>query len=245
MKFMMKRSQIYIRQNTNIPFHTEVDKTWIDRIKETTKEFSDDCKVTMEYIDDIYLRVNFWLPEEDDYHRMSNCLYARGQLKEVFKDAMRYTKLNGIAFAMPSWHLHKRSNTGIYHKVWYTNKKMSSDAKFFEESRDTLDARMRVLKAYMSLEDCVMNCAVYDYSHTVKHSYFLFTKRDEETERELGVIRKDAWENYEHKQKYNENNNIDAIVQKNITTNLHFHDFKDIPNDIFNTEFNQLEIPIL
>ena len=129
----IKRTQIYIRPNPNVPFHVDVDPTWIDRIKDTTKEFSDNCEVTEGYYSDNVYYCTFWLPDFEDYSRMTDCLYDKGQVKEVFKDAMRHSKPNGIAFAMPSVWMNKRTENGDYVKEWYTNKKTRPDSKFFEE----------------------------------------------------------------------------------------------------------------
>jgi hypothetical protein len=245
MKYTMKRSQVYIRPNTSVPFHTEADTTWLDRMKETTKEFSDDCHVDMKYIGDRYLQVNFWLPELEDYLRMTDCLYVKGQIKEVFKDAMRHSKPNRIAFAMPSWYMNKRTADGVYVKEWYTNKKTREDSKFLEEVKETLEDRMTAFKGYMSLKDCVMNCAVYDYDHRIKHSYFLYTKRDEETEREIDVLRQTASMNYKYKREFNEQQGVEAMIRIGSTTVLDYHDFHDIPSGIFDPEFNSLQIPLL
>jgi hypothetical protein len=245
MKYTMKRSQIFIRPGTSVPFHTQVDTTWIDRIKETTGEFTDDCLVEMDYVGDRFLRVHYWLPELEDYLRMTDCLYAKGQIKEVFKDAMRHSKNNRIAFAMPSWHMNKRNENGIYVKEWYTNKKTRPDSKFLEEVKDTLEDRMYAFKGYMSLEDCIMNCAVYDYDHSVKHSYFLFLKRDEETEKAIDDFRTNASKNYAYKRHFNREQGVEAMINRCETSNLQYHDFHDIPPGIFTPEFNSLNIPLL
>lgn len=245
MKYTMKRTQIYIRPDASVPFHTEVDTSWFDRIKETTKEFSDDCLVEMDTVGDRYLRVHFWLPELADYLRMTDCLYVKGQVKEVFKDAMRHTKKNRIAFSMPSWHMNKRNENNIYVKEWYINKKTRPGTKFLEEVKDTLEDRMYAFKAYMSLEDCIMNNAVYDYDHSIKHAYFLFLKRDNETERGIDVIRKNASKNYMYKRHFNEQQGIKYQIGMCETTNLQCHDFHDIEPGIFDPEFNALNIPLL
>jgi hypothetical protein len=245
MKYAMKRSQIFIRPDTSVPFHTQVDTEWFDRIKETTKEFTDDCQVEMEYVGDRFLRVHFWLPELEDYLRMTDCLYVRGQVKEVFKDAMRHTKKNRIAFAMPSWHMNKRTEDGVYIKEWYTNKKTRPDTKFIEEVKDTIEDRMYAFKGYMSLDDCVMNCGVYDYDHNIKHGYFLFLRRDHVTERGIDVIRKNASKNYMYKRHFNDQQGIEYEIGMCPTTNLQYHDFHDIPPGIFTPEFNALNIPLL
>lgn len=245
MKYAMKRTQIYIRPDASVPFHTDVDTTWFDRIKETTKEFSDDCLVEMDTIGDRYLRVHFWLPELADYLRMTDCLYVKGQVKEVFKDAMKHTKNNKIAFAMPSWHMNKRNANGIYVKEWYTNKKTRPDSKFLEEVKDTLEDRMYAFKGYMSLPDCIMNNAVYDYEHRIKHAYFLFLKRDEETERQIDDFRQNASKNYAYKRHFNQEQGVEAMIRQTTTTNLEYHDFHDIPPGIFDPEFNALKIPLL
>lgn len=245
MTFKMKRSQVYIRPNKNIPFHTELDSSWIDKVKNTTKEFSDNCEVDIEYIDDNYLRVNFWLPEYEDYVRMTDCLYDKGQLKEVFKDAMRYSKPAGIAFAMPSWWLNKKTESGIYIKEWYVNKKTRPDSKFLEEDKNTLKHRLDALKMYMKLDDCVMNCALYDYTHSIKHSYFLFTKRDSETENQINSIRQSASMNYLYKKEYNREQEIEYMIRSVKTSTLEIHDFHDVPSGYFTSEFQSLQIPIL
>jgi hypothetical protein len=245
MNYKMKRSQVYIRPSTDIPFHTELDPTWIDRIRESTKEFSDDCQVDMEYIGNKFLKVNFWLPQLEDYLRMTDSLYVKGEVKEAFKDAMKHTKSNRIAFAMSSWHLDKRNESGLYVKEWYTNKKTRPESKFLEEVKETLDDRMYAFRGYMSLPDCIMNSAIYDYDHKTKHSYFLYLKRDQETELQIDDIRKNASSNYAYKRKFNQHHGVEAIISKNVTTVLEYHDFHDIPAGIFDSKFNSLNIPIL
>lgn len=245
MTYKMKRSQVFIRPNLGVKFHTEIDETWFDRIKNTTKEFSDDCQVDMEYIGDQYLRVNFWLPDFEDYVRMTDCLYDKGQLKDVFKDAMRYSKNNHIGFAMPSWWLNKRTESGTYFKEWYTNKKTRTDSKFLEEIKNTLTDRITALKMYMQLEDCIMNSAVYDYTHTVKHSYFLYVKRDYETENKIDIIKSTCPMNYAYKRLFNEEQGVEFTWKQVYTNQLNVHDFHDIPDGIFSPEFKNLNIPIL
>lgn len=245
MTYNMKRSMVFIKSDLSIPFHTEVDVDWIKKAQDSTGEFSDNCKVTSEVIGDKYLKVDFWLPELQDYITMTDCLYVKGTLKEVFKDAMRWAKPNRMAFAMSSWHLNKRNITGEYIKEWYTNKKTRSDSKFFEESRDTLVDRMVAFKGYMSLDDCVMNCALYDHDHNVKHSYFLFTKRDDETERQIDSVRLAANTNYQFKKQYNTEQGVEYMIRTTTTHNLDYHDFHDIPPGIFDSDFNKLNIPIL
>jgi hypothetical protein len=245
MKYLMQRSQIFIRPNNNIPFHVEVDKTWIDRIKDTTSEFTDDCEITYGYEGDNIFRLTFYLPGIDEYKKMTDCLYDTGQVKEVFKDAMRHTKTNGIAFAMPSWWLNKTNDSRIYVKEWYTNKKTFPSGKFLEEIKSTLNDRLYALKTYMSIQDCIMNCALYDYTHTIKHSYFLYTKRDEETEKEIDVIRENASKNFAFKKAHNHENGIEYHIGKNYTKTFENHDFKDIPSGVFPINFMNLTIPIL
>lgn len=245
MKYTMKRSQVFIRPHAGIPFHTQVDTNWLPRMIESTREWSNDCLVDMEYIGDLYCRVNFWLPTYDDYVRMTDCLYDRGETKEVFKDAMRYSKSAGIAFAMPSWWINKRTDSGIYIKEWYVNKKTRPNSKFFEENKNTLEHRLCALKLYMNLKNCVMNCAIYDFTHTVKHSYFLFTKRDSETERQIDIIRQNASMNYKYKKDYNHEQGIEYMIRTIPTTILNYHDFHDVPTGYFSQEFQQLDIPIL
>lgn len=245
MKFDMKRSMVFIRPDTKTLFHTDVDSTWLDRVRETTAEFSDDCVVDMERIGDQYLRVNFWLPKLEDYLRMTDCLYVKGRLKEVFKDAMRHSKPARIAFAMPSWHLKKRNESGIYIKEWYTNKKTRPDSKLFEEVKETLKDRMYAFKGYMSLTECIMNSSLYDHDHNIKHSYFLYLWRDSETERKIDDFRKNASGNYAFKRQFNLEQGVEAIISRNTTTVLEYHDFHDIPEGIFDPQFNKLNIPIL
>jgi hypothetical protein len=228
-----------------VPFHVDVDPTWFDRIKDTTKEFSDNCEVTEGYYSDNIYYCTFWLPDFEDYARMTDCLYDKGQVKEVFKDAMRHSKPNGIAFAMPSVWMNKRTENGVYVKEWYTNKKTRPDSKFFEEIKETLPDRMYALKGLMKLEDCVMNCAIYDYTHTVKHSYFLYLKRDAETERGIEEIRQNASSNFAYKKSFNVEQGVEFVTQRTTTDNLEFHDFLDIPAGIFDPAFNNLKIPIL
>lgn len=240
----MQRSQIFIRPNSNVPFHNEVDATWLDRLKDTTKEFTDDCEITWGYEGDNILRYTFYLPEYDNYARMTNCLYDKGQVKEVFKDAMRHTKNNGIAFAMPSWWLTKTNDNGVYIKEWYINKKTYPEGKFLEEVKTTLEDRMYALKTYMSLKDCIMNCAIYDYTHSIKHSYFLYLKRDNETERDIDPIRQNASKNFSYKKQHNLENGIQYKIGLTPTTCFEHHDFGDIPDGVFESEFVSLQIPI-
>jgi hypothetical protein len=244
MKYLMQRSQIFIRPNANVPFHNEIDPTWLDRLKDTTKEFTDDCEITWGYEGDNILRYTFYIPGLDEYQRMTDCLYDKGQLKEVFKDAMRHSKPNGIAFAMPSWWLNKVNENGTYVKEWYTNKKTRPEGKFLEEVKDTLPDRMFALKTYMSLKDCIMNCAVYDYTHTIKHSYFLYLKRDNETERDIDIIRQNASKNYQYKKLHNAENGIEYVIGRNDTTCFENHDFGDITEGTFSPDFTNLIIPI-
>jgi len=245
MTYKIKRTQIFIRPNTDTPFHIDIDPTWVDRMQATTKEFSDNCEVTSGYYGDNVFYCSFWLPEYEDYSRMTDCLYDKGQVKEVFKDAMRHSKPNGIAFAMPSVWMNKRTQDGVYVKEWYTNKKTRPNSKFLEEIKETLPARQYALKGYMKLNDCVLNCAIYDWTHSIKHSYFLYTKRDESTEREIDDIRQNASENFTHKKIHNQENGIDYIIGRDITDCLEFHDFSHIPEGIFPPGFTDLKIPIL
>ena len=240
----MQRSQIFIRKDTNTPFHIEVDPTWVDRMKDTTKEFTDDCEITHGYEGDNIYRLTFNLPGYDEYAKMTDCLYDKGQVKEVFKDAMRHTKVNGIAFAMPSWRMDKTNENGIYVKEWYTNKKTTPEGKFLEEVKETLPDRMYALKTYMKLNDCIMNCAIYDYTHSIKHSYFLYLKRDMQTERDIDDIRINASKNYAYKKIHNATNGIEYVIGKNETSTFETHDFGDIPAGVFPEDFTKIVIPI-
>lgn len=244
MSYKMQRSQIFIRQNSNVPFHNEIDKTWVDRLKDSTKEFTDDCEITWSYEGDNILRYTFYLKDYIDYARMTDCLYDKGQVKEVFKDAMRHTKNNNIAFAMPSWWMNKINDNGIYVKEWYINKKTTTDGKFLEELKTTLDDRLYALKTYMSLKDCIMNCAIYDYTHSIKHSYFLYLKRDDETEHDIDPIRQNASKNFAYKKQHNQENNIIYKIGLTKTSCFETHDFNDIPNGTFDENFVNLQIPI-
>jgi hypothetical protein len=245
MTYKIKRTQIYIRPNTDTPFHVDVDPTWLDKMKATTKEFSDDCKVTSGYYGDNIFYCSFWLPSYEDYVRMTDCLYDKGQIKEVFKDAMRHSKPNRIALAMPSVWMDKRSVDGNYIKEWYTNKKSRPDSKFLEEVKETLPARQYALKGYMGVTDCVLNSTIYDHTHSIKHSYFLYTKRDESTEREIDDIRKNASENFAFKKIHNQENGIEYVIGKDPTTCIEYHDFSNVPDGIFPPGFTDLKIPIL
>lgn len=245
MNYLMQRSQIFIRKTTDTPFHVEIDNTWIDRVKDTTKEFSNNCEVVHGYVNDYIFRITYHLSDIVDYIKMSDCLYDKGELKEVFKEAMKHTKTNNIAFAMPSWWTNKTNKNGMYIKEWYYNKKLDSKSKFLEELKETLPDRMYALKNYMSLNDCIMNCAIYDYDHTTKHSYFLYTKRDYETEKEIDNIRKNASKNFQYKKDHNKENNIDYFIGRNNTNTFEFHDFNHIPKGVFDDDFTKLNIPIL
>lgn len=244
MKYTMQRSQIFIRPNSNVPFHIEVDPTWVDRMKDTTKEFTDDCEITYGYEGDNVFRYTFHLPGYTEYAKMTDCLYDKGQVKEVFKDAMRHTKNNGIAFAMPSWYMNKTNDNGVYFKEWYTNKKTNSEGKFLEELKTTLEDRVFALKTYMSLKDCIMNCAIYDYTHSIKHSYFLYLKRDNETERDIDIIRTNASKNFAFKKIHNAQNGIEYVIGHHNTKCFDNHDFGDIPAGVFAEDFTKLQIPI-
>lgn len=244
MKYLMQRSQIFIRPNANVPFHNEKDTTWLDRMKDATKEFTNDCEITWGYEGDNILRYTFYLPGYEEYAKMTDCLYDKGQVKEVFKDAMRHTKTNGIAFAMPSWWLSKTNDNGIYVKEWYTNKKTNPAGKFLEEVKETLPDRMFALKTYMGLKDCIMNCAIYDYTHTIKHSYFLYLKRDSETEKDIDVIRQNASKNFAFKKTHNAENGIQYAIGLTNTSCFDTHDFGDIPSGVFDENFTNLVIPI-
>lgn len=240
----MQRSQIFIRKDPNIPFHVEVDPTWVDRMKDTTKEFTDECEITYGFEGDHVFRFTFNLPGYTEYAKMTDCLYDKGQVKEVFKDAMRHTKNNGIAFAMPSWWMNKTTENGVYVKEWYTNKKTFPEGKFLEEVKETLPDRMFALKTYMSFKDCIMNCAIYDYTHTIKHSYFLYLKRDSETEKDIDVIRQNASKNFAFKKTHNAENGIEYQIGLTNTTCFDNHDFGDINPSVFPAGFTDLTIPI-
>ncbi len=90
-----------------------------------------------------------------------------------------------------------------------------------------------------------MNCAVYDWTHSIKHSYFLYTKRDEETEREIDVIRQNASENFAYKKIHNQENGVEYVIGRDLTDCLEFHDFSHIPEGTFPPGFTDLKIPIL
>jgi hypothetical protein len=163
----------------------------------------------------------------------------------VFKDAMRHSKPNNIALAMPSVWMHKRSSDGTYIKEWYTNKKTRPDSKLLEEVKETLPARQYALKGYMGVTDCVLNSTIYDYTHSIKHSYFIYTKQDQDTKLEIDDIRKNASENFAFKKIHNQENGIEYVLGKDPTTCIEYHDFSNVPEGVFPPGFTDLQIPIL
>ena len=89
-----------------------------------------------------------------------------------------------------------------------------------------------------------MNCAIYDYTHSIKHSYFLYLKRDAETEKDIDVIRQNASKNFAFKKAHNAENGIQYVIGLTNTSCFENHDFGDIPAGVFDSGFTDLTIPI-
>lgn len=246
MMFNMRRSLVWIRSNADIPFHTEIDPTWFNRIKETTIEFSENCQVDLEYIDNKFLKINFWLPNYEDFFNMTNCFYEKGKIKPIFKEAMSYAKSNNIAFALSSRWINKTSSSNYYVKDWFCDKKITSDSKLLEEIKSTLRHRIYSVNAFLNLNNCVMTSTVYNYTHDVKHTYYLFLEKNQETIEEINKIKNDAFLAYHPwRQQHNLRHNIESIADSMSSELLPYHDFNGIPSDFFpDNNFLNLRIPI-
>lgn len=243
MKYPIQTAFIYIRKDDTTPFHNEVDKNWTNKIIEATKKFNFNCIVTCDYPQKNILRYTWHLQAHTNYETMVDNIYINGSLKDVFKESMRHSKMNKIAFSMNYRWLNRRNENNKYFKEWYTNKKMRPDSKFIEEDKTTLEDRMLALKRYTGLNDIIMVSSTYNYEHTSKYAYFLYLKKDANTEKEIDYVRTNAPKNYEFKKKFNEKNYINFKIGTNITTEFDFYDFSEINDGIFDNEFLNLKIP--
>lgn len=243
MKYPIQSAFIYVRKDESVPFHNEVDTHWTEKVVEATKLFNDRCLVTCDYPQKNILRYTWHLEVHDDYKTMVDNIYIKGSLKEVFKDSMRHTKNYNIAFSMNYRWLNKRNDNNKYYKEWYTNKKMQPDSKFIEEDKSTIQDRMIALKEYTGLTDIIMVSSTYNYEHTTKYAYFLYLKRDAETEKEIDVIRQSAPKNYQFKKNFNQENHISYEIGNNITDEFYFYDFSNITFGIFDDDFLRIKIP--
>jgi len=220
---IIDRKFYYIKPNTSSSFyHDQYNPDYVEEMNQLVKEIDNRLsfshKKLTEKMDCFTLRQQD--SDSDLFKRVTQNLYYEGELKQSFKDCMRFTKNNNIAFALAT------SKSGRGRIEMYD---MFDDYAYKPDTAKLIDAtphQKNALKVYdhwVTHPKFYFTINFFDYKHNLKYVQFRFVG-----------MRKHDWETLEHqthnlfpsfeqeKKQYNAAQGIDyeMFFQRNITTDI-------------------------
>jgi hypothetical protein len=237
-----KRSFIFTRPNSGTEFYS-VTTNFIDQLRAVIPNH---INITSGYQDKDSEYVSFWFPEFEDYHWFTQNLYIKGELKQVFRNAMIYAKTNRLAFCLPSVNLQNIPANKIT-RWWYCNVK-APEEKLYDTTPAQKQA-LELLNCFMSMPDSVHSVTIFDFDHNVKftESAVKSNVNPNQLRRRLLNIERDAFKEFRStKDSFNQEHNVNSFTDidciSRIGSDFDLTVIKDVvPIEMQNLVFN-LEI---
>jgi hypothetical protein len=224
----IQRSFFYIRPESNdVLFYHEANNSYVDTMRKHCKQIDSQLEFEFEIVSDQIHRFNLIHPNHELFKTVTQNLYFDGALKQEFKNCMKWTKANQIAFALSA---HK---IGMHIPVQYTQDhyyNIKTDAQTFI---DATPAQKRALHLYDFLvgkPEMLFTINFFDYKHNVKH-----------VENRLVGVDHQWWKNFfadstkiysrffQDKKRYNQQNNIAHFVEVVDVINHQAGVYKPVP----------------
>ena len=164
-----KRTFFYVRQDVDTPFfHEEYNPDYCEEVDYAVKQI-DSCLsfVGGKVNDKIHYFSLIQTRADHELHKhVTHNLYCEGDLKDSFKESMRYTKQHEIAFALgyskpdqPQWQSYD---------VWdFYNFK--PDDEVFIDATPKQKIAIKLLDATVAQPNFLYIINFFDYKHNVKH----------------------------------------------------------------------------
>lgn len=163
----IQRSFFYIRPvDRPTEFYHEVNPWYLDAMQQHVKAIDSRLDFSFEKINDTVHRFNLVHPDHEIFKLVTQNLYFEGNLKLEFKNCMRWTKQNQIAFAL-SAHQLGIVLPKIYSYEQYYN--IKTDETTFIDATPKQKKALKLYDMFVGKPEMIFTINFFDYKHNVKH----------------------------------------------------------------------------
>lgn len=243
-----KRTFFYIRRDTSTPFfHEEYNTDYCEEVNYAVKQIDGCLSFVQGKVDEkIHYFSLIQTRADHELHKLvTHNLYCEGELKDLFKESMRYTKQQQIAFALgyskpdqPQWQSYD---------VWDFYNVKPDDTVFIDATPKQKIA-IKLLDATVDHSNFLYIINLFDYKHNVKHVQVKMLDTEPDFWKHFDKKQKQIYPTFnEDKIEYNARHNIQqsvALTRGLVDDQGPYYNsrfvHKYIPNDL-----HDLKLPVL
>lgn len=163
----IQRSFFYIRPvNQPTEFYHEANPWYLDAMQKHAKAVDSRLDFSFEIVNDNIHRFNLVHPDHDAFKLVTQNLYFEGDLKQEFKNCMRWTKEKQIAFALSAHQL------GITLPITYSYEhyyNIKTDQTTFIDATPKQKKALKLYDLLVGKSELIFTINFFDYKHNVKH----------------------------------------------------------------------------
>jgi hypothetical protein len=235
----IKRTCFFIREDVNTPFyHEEGNVDFQAQMEAHVKAVDPNSEFVGGVISD---RIHYfsWInPDYESFKLMSEHIYFSGDVKNLFKECMKWTKKYRIAFGFITTKL-DYPKPDEYGLIYYYN--IKKDDQNFIDATPAQKESLRGWIYLVSVPEVYSSLTLFDYTHNVKFTEDRFVNVPMDPQGFYQKNYNDAclriYPNYfVDKKKYNEEHNISEF--SNAILNVHSD-----KADIFSTQYVNEHLP--
>ena len=244
----IKRTFFYIRKNTNVPFfHERYNPDYCEEMSEIVKRIDSSLSFESGQVSErIHYFSLFHAHDDHDLFKLvTHNLYYEGDLKESFKESMRYTKKHEIAFALGISKLdHPLHKT---YDLWeFCNHKPT--AEVFIDATPRQKIALQLFNATVAEPNFLYIINFFDYLHNVKHVQVKMLDVEPDFWEQLFTRQKPLYPTFlEDKREYNSRHNIEqsTTIIKGLTDNQVYNYNTKFVNKYISSDLHNLSLPVL
>jgi hypothetical protein len=241
----IKRTFFYIREDVNTPFyHEEGNKDYVTQMDVYAKAVDPRLEFSSGIISDKIHYFTLIHPDHDTFKQVTQNLYFNGDLKQEFKQCMRWTKKHKFAFALSASKIDVPVPTH-YQLLNYYN--IKTDEQNFVDATIMQKWALSIYDLLVGRPELYFTINFFDYTHNVKHVESRCVNVTEVFWRELSEETKKVYPTFmSDKKTYNIENNIthfDEVVPDVESLTADMYD-TSIINNLLPTSLQNLQLPI-
>lgn len=163
----LQRSFFYIRPVDHpTEFYHEANPWYLDAMQRHVKAINPQLDFNFEIINDNVHRFNLLHPDHDAFKLVTQNLYFEGDLKQEFKNCMRWTKEKQIAFALSAHQLQIQLPVSYSYEHYYNIK---TDQTTFIDATPKQKKALSLYDLLVGKPELIFTINFFDYKHNVKH----------------------------------------------------------------------------